>query len=482
MIGELIAGKYRVEGMLGQGGMGAVYRARIVRNARPVAIKVLREEIVGQTQFEARFEAEVELTARIKHANIVEVLDHGHLEDGRLFLVLELLTGRSLGEVMLASDSIEWKRALRITREVALALGAVHSEGVVHRDIKPENIFLLPNVGGESVKLMDFGLAKTLVVEDEEEEELTRPGFAIGTPTYMAPERVTGDYDYRSDLYGLAVVAYQMFVGRPPFEGEPTDILKDHLTKAPMPPSEANPDAGIPPEVEAMLSKALAKGMGDRYQTYQELVDAIDSVLDAVEYDQTEFAETAPEWTLMERARNFLSPVLDGSKQTKQIAALGGALALVILASIVILLTGGGDKDEQVVASKLAEGENILTETNREEAKAHASSAVVGRLAEIEVVLAELGFVPTIDAEVATLPGASLCDEGSIEGLLVRTCIFSSAEKASAARSQVDATSMLATSVALSNGDAVLWVSDDGSADPEGRRIQQVIEAFAAIE
>jgi serine/threonine protein kinase len=482
VIGELIAGKYRVEGELGQGGMGTVYRSRIVKNARPVAIKILRPDIVGQQRFEARFEAEVLVTSRIKHPNIVEVLDHGYLEDGRLYLVLELLTGLSLGEVMLASDALAWQRSLRITREVALALGAVHSQGVVHRDIKPENIFLLPIVGGESVKLMDFGLAKTLVAEGEvdPEEELTQPGFAIGTPTYMAPERVTGDYDYRSDLYGLAIVTYQMLVGHPPFQGEPTDILKDHLTKMPTPPSEANPAAGIPPSVEALLAKALAKDMGARYQTYQELVDAIDAILDS-EYDPTVFAESAPEWTLMERVRSFLSPVLDGSKQTKQIAALGAALFFVVMTSIIILVTSGGDETESMASGESSvETGKVTQQTSR--GAVVATDEVVARLADIEVILVDNGFVPSEASKITTLKNASLCDEGSVDGLRLTACVYDSSTTAGEARARVERASSDATSVVVANGDAVLWIVDQSAADPEGRRIQQLIEAFHAIE
>jgi serine/threonine protein kinase len=477
VIGELIAGKYRVEGELGQGGMGAVYRARIVRNARPVAIKVLRAEIVGQSQFESRFEAEVLVTSRVHHDNIVEVLDHGYLDDGRLYLVLELLTGRSLGEVMQASDSIEWQRALRITREVALALGAVHAEGVVHRDIKPENIFLLPEKGGESVKLMDFGLAKTLVAEEEEDAELTQPGFAIGTPTYMAPERVTGDYDFRSDLYGLAVVAYHMFVGKPPFEGDPTDILKDHLTREPVPPSEANPKAGIPPTVESMLTRALAKDMDRRFQTADELVRAIDLVL-VGEDDNTLFSPEAPEWSRWERLRHWLSPVLDGSKQTRLIAGLSAALFLVVLSSILILIFRGDSKNDPVATAAPS-----VTETRAsDEVSPHAvESAVVERLASIEVALAAHGFVAT-EGTPRVLPGARLCDEGEADGLQVHACVFASAEGASGARSQVEPDEEVATSVIVANDDAILWIVDESAVDPEGRRIQQIVESFLSVE
>ncbi len=482
VIGELIAGKYRVEGELGQGGMGIVYRARVIRNARPVAIKILRPDILGEQRFEARFEAEVLVTAKIVHPNIVEVLDHGYLEDGRLFLVLELLAGMSLGEIMLAADALAWQRALRITREIALALGAVHSEGVVHRDIKPENIFLLPQVGGDGVKLMDFGLAKTLVTEGDvdPEAELTQPGFAIGTPTYMAPERVTGDYDYRSDLYALAIVAYQMLVGRPPFEGEPTEILKAHMLDIPVPPSQANPEAGVPPAVDAMLARALDKDMGARYQTYQDLVDAIDTILDR-EYDPTVFAESAPAWTLGDRIRNLLSPILLGSRQTKQFAAVGSGLFVVVMISIIILATSGGDEGKSAAtAGQSVETAKVNQQTSRNAAT--ASAEVVARLAEIEVVLAEKGFVPSEASKITSLKGASVCDEGSALGLHLTACVYDSPANASEARDKVEKASSEATSVVIANGNSVLWIVDRNAADPEGLRIQKLIEAFVAIE
>jgi hypothetical protein len=456
----------------------------VVRNAQPVAIKVLKSEIVGQSRFEARFENEVLVTSRIQHPNVVEVLDHGYLDDGRLFLVLELLTGRSLGEVMLASDVIEWKRALRITREVALALGAVHSEGIVHRDVKPENIFLLPKVGSEMVKLMDFGLAKTLVVHDDDDEEAehTQPGFAIGTPTYMAPERVTGDYDYRSDLYGLAVVTYQMLVGRPPFEGEPTDILKAHLTKAPMPPSEANPGAGVPPSVEALLAKALAKDMNARYQTYLELIDAIDQILDS-EYDQTVFSDAAPELTMLDRMREFLAPVLQGTKQTRQIAALVGALVVVGMISIIVLASSGDAKEEAAASEALASGAATRVESAKvaqqvDRSQEKASDPVIARLAEIELSLAKMGFVPNEGATITMLHGARLCDEGRVDALGLTVCIYDSAAEAQQARATVEASVSLATSVVIAKQDALVWIVDEAAADPEGRRIQRLIDAI----
>lgn len=482
MIGELIAGKYRVEGELGEGGMGAVYRARIVKNARPVAIKFLREEIVGVEQFESRFEAEVNVTAKVQHENIVKVYDHGHLSDGRRYLVLELLTGRSLGEIMHTSQHIEWRRALRITRDIARALEAVHEQEIVHRDIKPENIFLLPHKGGETAKLMDFGLAKTLVAP-EYDQELTQPGFAIGTPTYMAPERVTGDYDCRSDLYGLAVVAYEMLVGKPPFDGEPTDILKDHLLKALPLPSEVRPEAGVPAAVERLLVKALAKKVEERFQSATELITSLDLLIVGDE-DRTIFTPEAPEWTRWEQVQHYfrsrvLPPLQKATTKQKMIAVAGG-LGLVVLTLGIIV--GSSDKSSDPPdAIKAASPQSVAAAskpakpaTNDRADRVHAV-----RLATIEQALAEKGFQGT---ESELLAGAKKCSKGPVDGLSMHICVYESAEQASRGRQELADAEATHTSVAVTREFALVWIVDHADADPEGRKIQGLLEAFAAIE
>ena len=182
----------------------------------------------------------------------------------------------------------------------------------------------------------------------------------------------------------------------------------------------------------------------------------------------------------MERLRNLLSPILNGSKQTRQIAALGGALCIVVMISIVILVARGGDDEAESVNSSWPFANQPETKTKR--ASTPVDAQIVARLAAVEVALGGVGFVPSGEASVATVAGAVVCDAGEIDGLQVRTCIFSSADHASTANTKVDPTSAVTTSVVIRNRDALLWIVDEDEADPEGRRIQEVIDAFAAIE
>ncbi len=467
--------------------MGTVYRARIVRTARPVAIKVLRADVVGVEQYESRFEAEALMTARIHHENVIELIEHGYLKDGRPYLVLELLTGRSLGEMLLTSEHFKWRRALAIIREAALGLEAVHAQEIVHRDLKPENIFLLPKRGGETVKIMDFGLAKSLGTHDEE-MDLTQPGFAIGTPTYMAPERVTGDYDCRSDLYGLMVVAYQLLTGEPPFAGQGTEVLREHLSTQARALSETNGELEFPASVERLLAKALAKNVDARHQSASELVRDIDSVLrdeTAILPSQVAPPKAAPK-TTAKRAAQAPVRARPRSPLGTNKALMAGVVAVGAIALALIVSSAGSDSSQVAKARAAAGSAAPEPKATSEQAPAKSAAALeaeardASELSKLDDMLKAAGYL--IDAHDGDpLPGASACHRGRSSILQARACLFATESAAHEARSAAQAPHA-ATSVAIAKGRTLLWIVDESGRDLEGRNIQSLIEAFTIAE
>jgi eukaryotic-like serine/threonine-protein kinase len=225
-------GQYRVTGVIGQGGMGAVYAAEHMLLGRPAAIKVLLPELSQNQAMVMRFFNEARAATAIRHPGIVEIYDFGWSPDGAAFIVMEHLQGETLARRM-ARGRFGWRPALAIVRQIAGALSAAHAKGIVHRDLKPDNIFLVldPEVpGGERIKLLDFGIAK-LAGESAGGMSMTRTGAVMGTPTYMAPEQCRGvATDHRADLYALGCIAFELCGGRPPFVGEGTgDVLAAHI-------------------------------------------------------------------------------------------------------------------------------------------------------------------------------------------------------------------------------------------------------------
>ena len=234
-IPRVVDNKYRIEQLLGRGGMGAVYRARDVRLDRLVALKVVRAELLGDREARQRFRREAQIVARLQHPGIVSVFDYGTFANGGAYLVMELVKGEDLRRVLLREGRLEADRALTILFAVCAAIETAHRDGVLHRDLKPENI-LLPG-GDVAAKVLDFGVAK--VMRDEPIGELrtgdqaslvTAAGIIIGTPAYMAPEQLHGvPPDARSDVFSLGVIAFEMLTGDLPFgRGSLADIVLAH--------------------------------------------------------------------------------------------------------------------------------------------------------------------------------------------------------------------------------------------------------------
>ncbi len=285
MVGTTLANRYRLVKELGAGGAGAVYKALDITLRRPVAVKLLHPEKTGSEQLLQRFYREGRKASQLSHPNSVTVHDFGRTSDGTFFLVMEYLRGFSLKQVQLMERTLEPGRVVHIVRQVCDSLGEAHGVGMVHRDLKPDNIFLTAK--GEQrdvVKLVDFGLAKTL---GSDTDHVTRKGTP-GTPNYMSPEQISlGSADSRSDLYSLGAVMYAVLTGSPVFTGKAqmVDVLWAHVNEAAEPPSRRAPERGIPADLEAVVLKCLAKPPDDRFQTAAELKTALEATAVAAEWN-----------------------------------------------------------------------------------------------------------------------------------------------------------------------------------------------------
>ncbi len=274
--GTLIAGRYRVLGFIGAGGMGAVYRAEHVHMRKTVALKLLLPEFVKVEEVVQRFEREAIAAGRIDHPNVVAASDFGKLDDGSFYLVLEYVDGTSL-RALLANGALPAVRALHIARQTALALGAAHAAGVVHRDLKPDNIMLVPAPeGGDRVKVLDFGIARVAPPgQGRDSTQLTRVGVVMGTIAYMSPEQATGQaVDERADLYSLGVMLYEMIAGVVPFDAElPSQVLARQLVEAP----PALPE-GTPPPLAELVYALMEKKPEDRPASAQAVLERLNAL------------------------------------------------------------------------------------------------------------------------------------------------------------------------------------------------------------
>ncbi|HSR98234.1 MAG TPA: serine/threonine-protein kinase [Kofleriaceae bacterium] len=270
-----VLGSYRVLELLGKGGMGHVYRAEHVKLGREVALKLLRSDYASRRDAVARFFQEARTVNRIRHRNIVEVTDFVELEDGTTYIIMELLTGTSLGAW--ARRGVDLQRTLAVLIQICDGLAAAHQVAIVHRDLKPDNVILVPTAEGERVKLLDFGVAKLLDREDEDYEINTAAGAVIGTPSYMSPEQAGGMVvDARSDIYSLGAIMYELFCGQPVFRGRSFgDYVRLHLTEVPVPPRRTPGGAQIDRQLEAVILRCLEKDPEQRFSNIGALRDAL---------------------------------------------------------------------------------------------------------------------------------------------------------------------------------------------------------------
>lgn len=274
LLGTTLAGKYRIDARLNEGGMGTVYRGTHVLMDKTVAIKVLRASLAADEKIVARFSREARAASRISHPNALSVTDFGEDESGHVFLVMEFLSGKTLKQVIREEGGLPLPRVVDITRQIGDALNAAHAQGVVHRDLKSDNIMLLDTMIGDHAKVLDFGIAKINEPEGAIDTNLTAPNLVIGTPQYMSPEQCSQEteIDARSDIYSLGVILYEMLVGHVPFSGEsPTMVMMKHLQE-PVP-SVLEERDDVPAAVARVVAHAMAKVRDNRYQNVAELVE-----------------------------------------------------------------------------------------------------------------------------------------------------------------------------------------------------------------
>ncbi len=274
LLGQVLAGKYRIDERLNEGGMGAVYRGTHVLMDKTVAVKVLRPALAADEKIVARFSREARAASRISHPHAVSVTDFGESEDGVVFLVMEYLDGKTLKEIIREEGPMPLPRVVEIIRQVGGALDAAHEQGIVHRDLKSDNIMLLNSAGPDYAKVLDFGIAKVTEPSGAYDPGLTAPDLVIGTPQYMSPEQCsqTSEVDARSDLYSLGVIIHEMLVGHVPFTGgSPTAIMMKHLQHEVPSVLQERPD--LPSGVGRVVQRAMAKRPDDRYQHVGDLVE-----------------------------------------------------------------------------------------------------------------------------------------------------------------------------------------------------------------
>jgi len=310
LLGSVLLEQFRIDEQIGTGGMGTVYRARQTTVDRDVAIKVLKPELARDEQAVFRFEREARLAISLDHPNLVRVFLSGRLGDGRLYIVMELLEGRSLAEELEQNGLLTLERALILIMKLCAGLGAVHVAGIVHRDIKPENVYLVKRGRDDDfVKLVDFGIARVLEA-DGIGPTTTQSGRVFGTATYISPEAATGEEtDQRSDIYSLGVLAYQLLAGVLPFEGKTAGaVLMQHVHQEPPLLQTKGRGAEVPDQVARVVMRSLSKDPDARQQTLAEFLDSL--------------AEAAGNAGLLQDARGLLIGTIWG----EELAAPGSYL------------------------------------------------------------------------------------------------------------------------------------------------------------
>jgi serine/threonine-protein kinase len=285
----MVAGRYRVNEVIGEGAQSVVYRARREPSGDEVALKVIHRHLSGNPQIAKRFHREATILRQLEGEHIVRLYDFFE-EDGLLMIALEHVTGTSLEAMLASRRPLDLDVAIEITLQVCAALGVAHAHGIVHRDLKPANVLIersksergpTSSARGLRVKVVDFGLGKVLH-GGQMSTGLTEQGMIFGTPEYMAPEMARGDEcDARADLYAAGVMLYEMAVGEVPFQGRNAlGTMTAHLSEAPPSPRKARPDSPITPAMEAVILRALAKEPAERFGSARELAEAIAAARD----------------------------------------------------------------------------------------------------------------------------------------------------------------------------------------------------------
>jgi serine/threonine protein kinase len=460
---RLVGGRYEEGEPLGRGGMADVRRGVDNRLGRAVAIKRLRVDLASDSTFQARFRREAQSAASLNHPTIVSVYDTGEEPDPNgsgitiPYIVMELVTGKTLRDLIREGRKIMPERALEITSGVLEALDYSHRAGIVHRDIKPGNVMLTPQ---GQVKVMDFGIARAVA---DTTSDMTQTAAVIGTAQYLSPEQARGEtVDARSDLYSTGCLLYELLTGRPPFVGEsPVSVAYQHVREQPVPPSSFDPD--IPPEVDAVVLKALAKGREERYQSASEMRQDIHRVLAGQQVTApmaavgetramaaTAVAPNAATQAYRQTQSDDLLPPDDGmdeaeearSRRNRGLAYFLLGLAIVAVAVLAYVLINNGNKDNNgtpdvtqvsvpnVVGKGLPEATTLLTAQELKVTSTGAANPTVPR-----------GQIVS-----QTPPASTMADKGSVVSVVVSSGPTSFSVPNVVGKSQSDARELLENS------------------------------------
>ena len=350
LIGSIIADRYLVLSKIGEGGMGQVYLAEHVKMGRKSAVKVMNPGTVNDADAISRFNREAANASRISHQHVAQVYDFGETPDGLIYLAMEYVEGEPLTDVLQRDGALRPERAGEIVRQVGEALSVAHDMGIVHRDLKPDNIMLARfRDGADCVKVVDFGIAKAI---NNEAQKVTKTGLLIGTPEYMSPEQIAGDpLDGRSDIYSLALVAFNMLTGKLPFPSKTAqESVIMRLTEPPMRLAQMRPEIAWTPAVQEVMDRALQRDAALRYPSASEfgraLSAAVQGLSTAARSGTTRVLADPDAWVPPTRVSETTSPAGAG-RRMRPAVAVGIGVAVVAIAAIVAMfaMNGGSRAD-----------------------------------------------------------------------------------------------------------------------------------------
>ena len=356
LIGTILDGRYKIEGLLGEGGMGVVYRAKHTALGKSLAVKVLRAEVSKDTEIVTRFRQEAQSATAIGNEHIIDISDFGALPDGSTYFVMEFLDGVSLSGALDEQRPLPVSRTIHIAKQLCDALGAAHERGIVHRDLKPDNIYLVHRSSdNDFVKVLDFGIAKV----GGASSKLTRAGQVFGTPHYMSPEQCQGaEIDQRTDIYALGIIFYEMSAGRVPFDADNLmGILTKHLYEQPTPIRDLPTSVDVNPELESVILKALAKKVENRYQSMAEMradlerIEAGTATSAAMEAHERSAVSGRSDGAARTAMSVELGGEIPGAGKSKMPLIVGGIAALALLGGAAVMLGGAPKKNDAAAAA-----------------------------------------------------------------------------------------------------------------------------------
>jgi serine/threonine protein kinase len=338
LIGATVAKHYTIDALIAEGGMGRVYRAHhSLLLHRKFAVKVMIGDLAATIAMRLRFGQEADSASRLAHPNVVSVIDFGKTDEGLLFLVMDLIDGRTLAEVIAAEAPLEPRRALMLARQICDGLAHAHERGLVHRDFKPENVIIESRIDGEHAVITDFGIAISSETDDDAPARLTSTGITLGTPIYAAPEQTHGlRVDHRADLFAVGVTLYEMLAGRLPFDGSGLEVIHQNATGKP-PAIELRSGVRVIAPLEVIVRRLMAPLPGDRFESATDVIDAltiVDTLLIAP-------APPPPPPTALSAPAMPVAPAMRNARAAVAVAAIA-------IASIAVLTQKTSKRDARV--------------------------------------------------------------------------------------------------------------------------------------